>query len=334
MTVRIAINGLGRIGRNFLRSALKAKDLQIVAANDLGDPKILAHLLRYDTIFGPFSGTVESSQNEIIINKQPIKIFQERDPSKLPWAKHNIDIVIESTGIFRERDKAALHLQAGAKKVIISAPGKGEDAMFVLGVNHDTYDPNKHHVVSNASCTTNCLAPVIKILLDNYGIRRGFMSTIHAFTADQRLLDAIHKDYRRARAAANNIIPTSTGAANAIIRLFPQLKGKLAAMAYRVPVPDGSLIDLSIELEKPTTTDQLNNTFRQAATKQLKGILAVTDEPIVSSDIIGNPHSSIVDTQLTQVIEEVFAHIVSHYDNETGYSERLVELAQLMGSKL
>lgn len=334
MTVRIAINGLGRIGRNFLRSALNAKNLQIVAANDLGDPKILAHLLRYDSVFGQFPGTVESSQNEIIVNKQPIKVFQERDPSKLPWAKLNIDIVIEATGVFRDRDKAALHLQAGAKKVIITAPGRGEDAMFVLGVNHQTYNPDKHHVISNASCTTNCLAPVIKVLLDNYGIQRGFMSTIHSYTAGQSLLDAIHRDHRRARAAAINIIPTTTGAANAIIRLFPQLKGKLAAMAYRVPVPDGSVIDLTVELEKPATKEQLNETFRKAAKTHLKGILAYTEDPIVSTDIIGNPHSSILDSQLTQILGDRLAHVVSWYDNEFSYSERLVELAQLVGSKL
>ncbi len=334
MAVRIAINGLGRIGRNFLRSALKAKDLQIVAANDLGDPEMLAHLLRYDSVFGYFPGTIESGQNELIVNKQKIQVYQERNPSKLPWAKLKIDITIEATGVFRERDKAALHLQAGAKKVIITAPGKGEDAMFVLGVNQDTYNPDKHHVVSNASCTTNCLAPLIKVLLDNYGIRRGFMSTIHAYTADQRLLDAIHRDHRRARAAAINIIPTTTGAANAIIRLFPQLKGKLAGMEYRVPVPDGSVVDLTVELEKSLTKDQLNEAFRKAAKTHLKGILAYAEDPIVSTDIIGNPHSSILDSQLTQILDDKLAHIVSWYCNERGYSERLVELAQLLGSKL
>ncbi len=334
MAVRIAINGLGRIGRNFLRSALKTKDLQIIAANDLGDPKILAHLIRHDSIFGKFSGTIETSENEIIINKHPIKIFQERNPSKLPWAKLNIDIVIESTGIFREREKAALHLQAGAKKVIISAPGKGEDGMFVIGVNQNTYDPNKHHVISNASCTTNCLAPVIKVLLENYGIRQGFMTTIHGYTADQSLLDTIHKDYRRARAAAINIIPTTTGAANAIIQLFPKLKGKLDAVAYRVPVPDGSVIDLTVELERPATKEQINEAFQKAAKTNLKGILEYAEDPIVSTDIIGNAHSSILDSQLTQIIGDRLAHVVSWYDNEGGYSERLVELAQLVGSKL
>lgn len=334
MVTRIAINGLGRIGRNFLRHTLQVKDLIIVAANDLGDPKVLAHLLRYDSVYGKFPGTVEVTKEGIVVNGRQIHVSSERDPSKLPWAKYGIDVVIESTGVFRARDKAALHLKAGAKKVIISAPGKNEDVMLVLGVNHTTYDPDKHHVISNASCTTNCLAPVVKVLLDNYGFNRGFMSTIHGYTTDQRILDAIHSKYRRARAAAINIIPTTTGAANAIVEIFPQLKGKLAAMAYRVPVPDGSCIDLTVELDKSTTSEKLNDTFRKAAAKELKGILAVIDDPIVSSDIIGNTHSSIVDSLLTKVQGDNLAHIVSWYDNEAGYSYRLVELAQLVGSKL
>ncbi|MFW9986835.1 MAG: type I glyceraldehyde-3-phosphate dehydrogenase, partial [Candidatus Odinarchaeota archaeon] len=279
MAVKVAINGLGRIGRNFLRSALKIKDLDVVAANDLGDPQILAHLLRYDSIYGQYPGTIKATKDEIIIDKHSIKIYKERDPSVLPWKKLNVAIAIEATGVFRDRDKAALHQKAGAQKVIISAPGRGEDAMFVLGVNDDTYDPDNHHIISNASCTTNCFAPVIKVLMDNYGIKQGFMSTIHGYTLDQSLLDAIHKDYRRARAAAINIIPTTTGAAKAIIRLFPQLKGKLAAMAYRVPVPDGSIIDLSIELDKTTTKDEINQVFRKAAESYLKGILQYNEEP-------------------------------------------------------
>ncbi|MFX1541222.1 MAG: type I glyceraldehyde-3-phosphate dehydrogenase, partial [Promethearchaeota archaeon] len=279
MAVKVAINGLGRIGRSFLRSALKIKDLDVVAANDLGDPQILAHLLRYDSIYGQYPGTIKATKDEIIIDKHSIQISQERDPSVLPWKKLNVAIAIEATGVFRDRDKAALHQKAGAQKVIISAPGRGEDAMFVLGVNDDTYDPDNHHIISNASCTTNCFAPVIKVLMDNYGIKQGFMSTIHGYTLDQSLLDAIHKDYRRARAAAINIIPTTTGAAKAIIRLFPQLKGKLAAMAYRVPVPDGSIIDLSIELDKTTTKDEINQVFRKAAESYLKGILQYNEEP-------------------------------------------------------
>lgn len=334
MATRIAINGLGRIGRNFLRHTLQAKDLIIVAANDLGDPKVLAHLLRYDSVYGKFPGTVEVNEEGIVVNGRQIHVSCERDPSKLPWAKYGIDVVIESTGVFRDREKAALHLKAGARKVIISAPGKNEDAMLVLGVNHNTYDPDKHHVISNASCTTNCLAPVVKVLLDEFGFSRGFMSTIHGYTTDQRILDAIHRDYRRARAAAVNIIPTSTGAANAIVEIFPQLKGKLAAMAYRVPVPDGSCIDLTVELDKSTTSDKLNDAFRKAAAKELKGILTVIDDPVVSTDIIGNTHSSILDSLLTKVQGGNLAHVVSWYDNEAGYSYRLVELAQLVGSKL
>ncbi len=334
MAVKVAINGLGRIGRSFLRSALKIKDLDVVAANDLGDPQILAHLLRYDSIYGQYPGTIKATKDEIIIDKHSIQISQERDPSVLPWKKLNVAIAIEATGVFRDRDKAALHQKAGAQKVIISAPGRGEDAMFVLGVNDDTYDPDNHHIISNASCTTNCFAPVIKVLMDNYGIKQGFMSTIHGYTLDQSLLDAIHKDYRRARAAAINIIPTTTGAAKAIIRLFPQLKGKLAAMAYRVPVPDGSIIDLSIELDKTTTKDEINQVFRKAAESYLKGILQYNEEPLVSTDIIGNTHSSIFDSELTEVLNDNFVHIVSWYDNESGFSQRLVELTQLVAKHL
>jgi glyceraldehyde 3-phosphate dehydrogenase len=334
MAVKIAINGLGRIGRNFLRAALNVKDFEIVAANDLGDTSIVAHLLRYDSIYGRFLGTVTAAEKAIKIDDQTISMFQERDPTKLPWKKLEVDIVIEATGVFRDREKAALHQQAGAQKVIISAPGRGEDAMFVLGVNDDTYDPEKHNIISNASCTTNCFAPVIKVLMENFGIEQGFMSTIHGYTLDQRLLDAVHKDYRRARAAGVNIIPTTTGAAKAIFRLFPQLEGKLAAMSYRVPVPDGSVIDLSISLSKSATQDTINQAFKQAAQSHLKGILQYTEDPIVSTDIIGNPHSSIFDSQLTEVLHDKFAHVVSWYDNEAGFSTRLVELTQLVASKL
>jgi glyceraldehyde-3-phosphate dehydrogenase type I len=334
VVVRIAINGLGRIGRNFLRGALKVKDLEIVAANDLGNPSMIAHLIRYDSIYGQYSGKVEDTKNGLIIDGQTIHLYKERDPSKLPWKKHEIDIAIEATGVFRDREKAALHLDAGAQKTIISAPGRGEDAMFVMGINDDTYDPANHHVISNASCTTNCLAPVVKVLLENFGIDRGFMSTIHGYTLDQRLLDAIHKDYRRARAAAVNIIPTTTGAAKAIIRLFPQLKGKLAAMSYRVPVPDGSIIDLTVELEKTTTKEEINAAFRQAAKSSLKGILEYLEAPLVSTDIIGNFHSSIFDSQLTECLGGKLAHVVSWYDNEAGFSQRLIELTQLVASKL
>ncbi|MHA2405478.1 MAG: type I glyceraldehyde-3-phosphate dehydrogenase [Candidatus Hermodarchaeia archaeon] len=334
MVVKVAINGLGRIGRNYLRGIIHKKDVEIVAANDLGETNLLAHLLQYDSIYGRYNGTIQPAKSELIVDNHSIKLFQERDPSKLPWKQLGVDIAIEATGVFRDRDKAALHLQAGARKVIISAPGKGEDAMFVLGVNDETYDPNNHHIISNASCTTNCFAPVIKVLLENYGIKHGFMSTIHGYTLDQRLLDAIHKDYRRARAAAINIIPTTTGAANAIIRLFPQLEGKIAAMAYRVPIPDGSIIDLNVELEKSTTKDELNKIFHKAAQTYLKGILQYNKDPIVSTDIIGNPHSSIFDSELTQILDDNFAHVVSWYDNEAGFSTRLIELTQMVASKL
>ncbi len=334
MVVKIAINGLGRIGRNFLRGIVQSKDVELVAANDLGTTQIIAHLLRYDSIYGQYSGTIQATDNELIINNTTIKMFQERDPSKLPWKELEIDIAIEATGVFRDREKAALHIEAGARKVIISAPGKGEDAMFVLGVNDDSYDPDSHNIISNASCTTNCFAPVIKILLENYGIKHGFMSTIHGYTLGQNLLDAIHKDYRRARAAAINIIPTTTGAAKAIIHLFPQLKGKIAAMAYRVPVPDGSIIDLSVELEQSTTKDELNQTFSKAAQTHLKGILQYNKDPIVSTDIIGNPHSSIFDSEITEILDDNFAHVVSWYDNEAGFSARLIELTQLVALKL
>ena len=334
MVVKVAINGLGRIGRNFLRGFIHAKDVELVAANDLGEMPLLAHLLRYDSIYGRYEGTIEPAKNGIIVDGHSIQLFQERDPAKLPWKKLNVDIAIEATGVFRDRDKAALHLKAGAQKVIISAPGRGEDAMFVLGVNDGTYDPDNHHIISNASCTTNCFAPVIKVLLENYGIKHGFMSTIHGYTLDQRLLDAIHKDYRRARAAAINIIPTTTGAAKAIIRLFPQLEGKLAAMSYRVPVPDGSIIDLSVELEKSATKDELNEIFRKASQTHLKGILQYNDDPIVSTDIIGNPHSSIFDSQLTEILDNIFAHVVSWYDNEAGFTTRLIELTQMVASKM
>ncbi len=334
MAVKVAINGLGRIGRNFLRGIIHKKDVELVAANDLGNAPILAHLLRYDSIYGQYEGTIKTANKELVVDNHSIKLFQERDPAKLPWKKLGVDIAIEATGVFRDRDKAALHLQAGARKVIISAPGKGEDAMFVLGVNDDTYDPENHHIISNASCTTNCFAPVIKVLLENYGIKHGFMSTIHGYTLDQRLLDAIHKDFRRARAAAVNIIPTTTGAAKATTRLFPQLEGKMAAMSYRVPVPDGSIIDLSVELEKSTTKDELNQTFLKASQTHLKGILQYNQDPIVSTDIIGNPHSSIFDAELTEILDDNFAHVVSWYDNEAGFSTRLIELTQMVASKM
>lgn len=333
MVVQVAVNGLGQIGRVFLRNAVKSKNLQVVAANDLSDSQTLAQLIRYDSIYGRFTGKIEATQDGITIDGKLVRLFKESDPAKLPWSKLGVNIVIESTGIFRERDKAGLHLQAGAKKVIISAPGKKEDATLVLGVNHTKYDPARHHVVSMASCTTNCLAPVVKVLLENYGIRRGFMSTLHAYTSDQNLQDGIHRDIRRARAAALNIVPTSTGAAESIIQIFPQLRGKLAATSYRVPVADGSMIDLTVELDKTASKDQLNEAFRRAAAKELKGILTVSDEPLVSADIIGTTYSAIVDGQLTEVMDNNLGHIVAWYDNLNAYCLRLVELCEYMASK-
>jgi glyceraldehyde 3-phosphate dehydrogenase len=334
MVVQVAVNGLGQIGRVFLRNVLKSKSLQVVAANDLSDPQTLAQLIRCDSIYGRFTGKVEATQDGVTIEGKAMKLFKELDPAKLPWSKLGVSLVVESTGVFREREKAALHLQAGAKKVIISAPGKKEDATLVLGVNHTSYDPARHHVVSMASCTTNCLAPVVKVLLDEYGIRRGFMSTLHAYTSDQNLQDGIHRDIRRARAAALNIIPTSTGAAEAIIQIFPQLRGKLAATSYRVPVADGSMIDLTVELNKAATKNDLNESFRRAAAQQLKGILTVSDDPLVSADIVGTTYSAIVDSQLTEVMDNNLAHIVAWYDNLNAYCLRLVGLCEYMASKL
>lgn len=340
MTVRVGINGFGRIGRLFFRASLNNEEfnekLEVVAVNDLADARTLAHLLKYDSTFGILPYDVKVEGDKIIVAGKELKVLSNPDPSKLPWKELGVDIVLESTGRFREREKAALHLQAGAKKVIISAPAKNPDITVVLGVNHHLYDPEKHNIISNASCTTNCFAPLVKVLHDNFGIVKGAMTTIHAYTNDQRILDLVHRDLRRARAAAMNIIPTTTGAAKAIMEIFPELKGKLYAMAVRVPVHDGALVDFVAELKKEVTRDEVNQAFKKATEGELKGILQYNEDPIVSQDIIGNPHSSILDAEYTQTIGGEPSNIVkvlSWYDNEWGFSNRLVELMVYMVNK-
>jgi glyceraldehyde 3-phosphate dehydrogenase len=328
MGVRVGINGFGRIGRNVFRAARGKEDgIEIVAINDITDADTLAHLLRYDSVFGRYPGTVEVEDGQIVVDGTVVKVFAERDPSKLPWGDLGVDVVIESTGFFTERSAAAAHLTGGAKKVIISAPAKGPDLTVCLGVNDHEYDPEVHHVISNASCTTNCLSPVAKVLLDTFGIERGFMTTCHAYTNDQRILDLPHSDLRRARAAALSIIPTSTGAAKAIGEVLPELKGKFDGIAFRVPVPDGSVVDLTCELSRATTAAEVNAAFKAASESgPLKGILGYTEDPIVSQDIVGDARSSIVDGLLTMV-NGTTVKVVSWYDNEWGYSCRLAELA-------
>jgi glyceraldehyde 3-phosphate dehydrogenase len=329
MAVRVGINGFGRIGRNVFRAAQEAgADIEWVAVNDLTDAKTLAHLLKYDSILGPYPGTVEVTDNGISVDGKELKVLAERDPAALPWGDLGVDVVIESTGFFTNRDDAAKHLAAGAKKVIISAPAKGEDVTVALGVNFEQYDKDQHDVISNASCTTNCLAPFAKVVNDAIGIKHGLMTTIHAYTSDQRLQDMPHKDLRRARAAAVNLVPTSTGAAKAVGLVLPELNGKLHGFAVRAPVPTGSLVDLTFEAERPTTVEEVNGALKAAADGPLKGILEYTEDPIVSSDIVKNPHSSIVDSQLTAVIDGTLVKVVSWYDNEWGYSNRVVDVVQ------
>ena len=329
MTAKIAINGFGRIGRNVLRCISQGGlDFDVVAVNDLTDAATLVHLLKYDTVHGRFPGTAEAHGDDITVNGDRIRVLSERDPAKLPWKELGADIVLESTGLFRSRDQAALHLKAGAKKVVISAPAKNEDITIVFGVNHHQYDPANHHVISNASCTTNCLVPVVKVLRDAFGFERGFMTTIHSYTNDQRILDLPHKDLRRARAAAQNIIPTTTGAAKATALVIPEVKGKIDGVALRVPTPNVSLVDLTCVVEKPTSIDEVNASFRRAAEGGLSGVLAVSDEPLVSSDYIGDGHSSTVDAESTNVVDGTLVHVSSWYDNEMGYSMRCVDLMQ------
>ncbi|MCD6458298.1 MAG: type I glyceraldehyde-3-phosphate dehydrogenase [Thermoprotei archaeon] len=333
MTIKVAINGFGRIGRLFYRAALKDPDFmkrfEVVAVNDLTKPEMLAHLLKYDSIHGILKNEIKAKEDAIVVDGNEIKVFQIPDPAKLPWKELGIDIVLESTGRFRDRENASKHISAGAKRVIISAPAKEPDITVVIGVNHKLYDPSKHYIISNASCTTNALAPVVKVLNEKFGIVKGLMTTTHAYTNDQRLLDLVHKDLRRARAAALSIIPTTTGAAKAIGLVLPELKGKLDGMALRVPVADGSIIDLVAELKQEVTKEEVNEAFRKAAEGELKGILEYTEEPLVSVDIIGNPHSSIVDGLSTYAIGNM-VKVLSWYDNEWGFSCRLVDLMKYM----
>ena len=331
---RIGINGFGRIGRNYLRAALaQNSDLEIVAVNDLSDPAGLAHLLKYDSITGRLGAAVSVDGDNIVVNGKNIKVLAERDPANLPWKDLGVDIVIESTGIFTDGEKAKKHIEAGAKKVLISAPATNEDATFVIGVNEHLYDPEKHHIISNASCTTNCLAPLAKVFNDRFGVVNGLMTTIHAYTADQNLQDGPHKDLRRARAAALNIVPSSTGAAKAIGLVLPELKGKLDGFALRVPVPTGSITDLTLVSDKKVTVDEIKAAYNEAADGPLKGILLYTEDEIVSSDIVTDPHSSIFDAGLVRVIDNT-VKLSSWYDNEWGYSNRLVELTALVAAKL
>ena len=333
MSIRVGINGFGRIGRNVLRAALHDKELDFVAVNDITDAKTLAHLLKYDSILGNLPEEVRAEGDEIHVAGRRIKVLAVKDPGQLPWRSLKVDYVVESTGLFTEAEKAKAHLAAGARKVIISAPAKGEDLTIVMGVNNDKYDPRKHHVVSNASCTTNCLAPVAKVLVDAFGIVKGQMTTIHSYTNDQKILDLPHKDLRRARAAAQSMIPTSTGAAKAIYLAIPELKGKLDGVAIRVPTPNVSLVDLTVQLEKPATAADINGAFKKAAAGPMKGVLDVTDEELVSVDFRGNSNSSIVDAPLTKVVDGNLAKVFSWYDNEWGFSCRVKDLLHFMARK-
>jgi glyceraldehyde 3-phosphate dehydrogenase len=328
MPVRVGINGFGRIGRNVFRAAQAANaDIEWVAVNDLTDSKTLAHLLKYDSVLGPYKGDVEATDTGLRVDGNELKVLAERDPGALPWGELGVDVVIESTGFFTDRENAAKHIEAGAKKVLISAPAKGDDLTVVLGVNFDKYDSSKHEVISNASCTTNCLAPFAKVVNDAIGIKHGLMTTIHAYTADQNLQDAPHKDLRRARAAAINLVPTSTGAAKAVGLVLPELNGKLHGFAVRAPVPTGSVVDLTFEAERETSVEEVNEAFKaKSDTGDLAGILRYTEDPLVSTDIVGDPFSSIVDGGLTAVIDGTMVKVVSWYDNEWGYSNRIVDL--------
>ncbi|RLP92333.1 MULTISPECIES: type I glyceraldehyde-3-phosphate dehydrogenase [unclassified Micromonospora] len=334
MTIRVGINGFGRIGRNFFRAVLASDaDIEVVAVNDLTDNATLAHLLKYDSILGRLPYEVKATADEITVGGKTIKAYAEKDPAALPWGEVGADVVIESTGFFTDATKAKAHVTGGAKKVIISAPAKNEDVTVVMGVNQDTYDPAKHTIISNASCTTNCLAPMAKVLHDTFGIQHGLMTTIHAYTQDQNLQDAPHKDLRRARAAALNIVPTSTGAAKAIGLVLPELKGKLDGYALRVPIPTGSVTDLTVNVGRETTVDEVNAALKAAADGPLKGILVYNEDPIVSTDIVTDPASCIFDAPLTKVVGNQ-VKVVGWYDNEWGYSNRLVDLVKLVGSSL
>ena len=328
MSAKVGINGFGRIGRLFLRAAA-GREVDIVAINDLTDPKTLAHLLKYDTVFGRYPGKVEAGEGVLVVDGREIKVLSQSDPAQLPWKDLGVETVIEATGRFTDREGASKHLAAGARKVIITAPATDPDITVVMGVNHDRYDPAQHHIISNASCTTNCLAPVVKVLMESFGVESGFMTTVHAYTNDQRTLDFPHKDLRRARAAAGNIIHTSTGAARAIGLVIPELKGKMDGIAMRVPVMDGSVVDLTAVLSKPVSKEEINAAMKAAAEGPLAGILEYTEDPIVSSDVVGNPASSVFDAQSTMVMGNL-CKVVSWYDNEWGFSNRLVDLLGIL----
>jgi glyceraldehyde 3-phosphate dehydrogenase len=333
MAIRVGINGFGRIGRNIMRAALGDQDLEFVAVNDITDAKTLAHLFKYDSILGTLPQAVEARADAIAVDGRSFAVLSRRDPAELPWGELGVDIVFESTGRFTTREDAAKHLAAGAKKVIVTAPAKGPDVTLVLGVNHDAYDPARHHIVSNASCTTNCLAPVAKVLHDTFGIRKGWMTTVHAYTNDQQLLDLPHKDLRRARAAALSIVPTTTGAAVAVGEVLPALKGRLDGLAMRVPVPNVSIVDLAVVVEKPTSAEAVNAAFRAAAEGALRGILEYCETPLVSVDFRGNPHSAILDAPYTKVMDGDFVKVLAWYDNEWGYSKRCVDLVKFIATR-
>lgn len=333
--IRVAINGFGRIGRNFLRcwATRPSSSFEVVAINDTSDPRTNAHLLRYDSMLGKFDADISADDNTITVNGKTIKCTSDRNPLNLPWGAWDVDLIIESTGVFTSREGASKHLEAGAKKVLITAPGKNDDGTFVVGVNHDDYDHNKHTIISNASCTTNCLAPIAKVMHENFGIIKGTMTTTHSYTGDQRLLDASHRDLRRARAAALNIVPTTTGAAKAVALVLPDLKGKLNGIALRVPTPNVSIVDLVVQVEKPTIVEQVNDALKHAAEGPLKGILAYSELELVSCDYRGTDESSIVDASLTMVMGGDMVKVVAWYDNEWGYSQRVVDLAEVVGQR-
>lgn len=334
MSIKVGINGFGRIGRHILRIGLEREGIEFVGINDISDAKTLAHLFKYDSIFGPYKGEVKSENGHMLINGKPIRIFSERNPSDIPWQDVGAELIAEASGIFRSKEEASLHLGETVKKVVITAPAKGKvDLTTVLGANQDSYDSANHNIISNASCTTNCFAMIVKVLHENFGIKKGQMTTVHSYTNDQQILDAPHKDLRRARAAALSIIPTSTGAASAIEIIFPELKGKMSAVALRVPTSDVSVVDFTCEVEKSTTVEEINEKFKEASMGELKGYLRYVDEELVSSDFIGDPHSAIFDALLTSVVEGNLVKVIGWYDNEYGYSSRVVDLIEYMGDK-